>query len=54
MCGVQGSPQLQAKDRQQTGYTTNGYAYMSDGQKKTNASASAYGNSYTYIPMLLV
>ena len=47
MVGIIGTPAEQARNNQQTGYTTSGFAYMNDGQKKTDLTASAYDTSYT-------
>jgi hypothetical protein len=47
MVGINGMAGEQARQNAQVSYTTSGYAYLDTGEKKTNASASSYGNSYT-------
>ena len=47
MVGINGMPGEQARQNKQVGYTTSGFAYVSDGNKYTNLTPSAYGNSYT-------
>ena len=47
MVGITGIPAEQARNSQQTSYTANGFSYVNDGNKKTDAVGSAYGATYT-------